>query len=86
MSKRFIFFLFIAFNSSNVLSQISTDRPDQTESAVVLSKGQIQIESGILVGEILDYIQYIQLGTKKPGRLDRPGFYFWISCYFCEPT
>jgi hypothetical protein len=51
MSKRFIFFLFIAFNSSNVLSQISTDRPDQTESAVVLSKGQIQIESGILFEE-----------------------------------
>ena len=48
MSKRFIFFLIIALNSSNVFSQISTDRPDQTESAVVLSKGQIQIESGIL--------------------------------------
>ena len=51
MSKRFIFFLFIAFNSSNVFSQISTDRPDQTDSAVVLSKGQIQIESGILFEE-----------------------------------
>ena len=48
MSKRFIFFLIIALNSSNVFSQISTDRPGQTESAVVLSKGQIQIESGIL--------------------------------------
>lgn len=51
MSKRLIFFLFIAFNSSNVFSQISTDRPDQTGSAVVLSKGQIQIESGILFEE-----------------------------------
>ena len=40
MSKRFIFFLIIALNSSNVFSQISTDRPGQTESAVVLSKGQ----------------------------------------------
>ena len=48
MSKRFIFFLIIALNSSNVFSQISTDRPGRTESAVVLSKGQIQIESGIL--------------------------------------
>ena len=51
MSKRFIFFLFITFNCSNVFSQISTDRPGQTESAVVLSKGQIQIESGILFEE-----------------------------------
>ncbi len=51
MSKRFIFFLIIALNSSNVFSQISTDRPGQTESAVVLSKGQIQIESGILFEE-----------------------------------
>lgn len=48
MTKKLILFLFIAFNSSNVLSQILTDRPGQTESAVVLSKGQIQIESGIL--------------------------------------
>ena len=51
MSKRFIFFLIIALNSSNVFSQISTDRPGRTESAVVLSKGQIQIESGILFEE-----------------------------------
>ena len=51
MSKRFIFFLIIALNSSNVFCQISTDRPGQTESAVVLSKGQIQIESGILFEE-----------------------------------
>ena len=48
MSKKLIFSLFIAFNSSNVLSQILTDRLGQTESAVVLSKGHIQIESGIL--------------------------------------
>ena len=51
MSKRFIFFLIIALNSSNVFSQILTDRPGRTESAVVLSKGQIQIESGILFEE-----------------------------------
>jgi hypothetical protein len=47
MKNRFLFFSFILFNSSFVFSQITTDRPDQTESAVVISKGQIQIESGI---------------------------------------
>jgi hypothetical protein len=36
-------------NCSLVFSQITTDRPDQTESAVVLSTGQIQVESGISI-------------------------------------
>ncbi len=49
MKNRLLFFLFLLFNSSLVFSQITTDRPDQTESAVVLSYGQIQIESGILI-------------------------------------
>ena len=49
MKKRFLIFLFLLFNSSLVFSQITTDRPDQTESAVVLSSGQIQVESGILI-------------------------------------
>ena len=47
MKNRFLFFLFLLFNSSLAFSQITTDRPDQTESALVLSLGQIQIESGI---------------------------------------
>ena len=51
MKNRFLFFSFILFNSSFVFSQITTDRPDQTESAVVISKGQIQIESGISIYE-----------------------------------
>ena len=49
MKKRFLTFLFLLFNCSLVFSQITTDRPDQTESAVVLSSGQIQVESGILI-------------------------------------
>ena len=49
MKKRFLIFLFLLLNCSLVFSQITTDRPDQTESAVVLSSGQIQIESGISI-------------------------------------
>ena len=49
MKKRFLIFLFLLFNYSLVFSQITTDRPDQTESAVVLSTGQIQVESGISI-------------------------------------
>ena len=49
MKKRFLTFLFLLFNCSLVFSQITTDRPSQTESAVVLSSGQIQVESGILI-------------------------------------
>ena len=47
MNKRLIFSLIIAFNSHNIFSQISTDRPDQTDSAFVIPKGEIQVESGI---------------------------------------
>ena len=49
MKKRFLIFLFLLLNCSLVFSQITTDRPDQTESAVVLSSGQIQVESGISI-------------------------------------
>ena len=49
MKKRFLIFLFLLFNYSLVFSQITTDRPDQTESAIVLSTGQIQVESGISI-------------------------------------
>ena len=49
MNKRFLIFLFLLFNCSLVFSQITTDRPDQTESAIVLSSGQIQVESGISI-------------------------------------
>ena len=49
MKKIFLIFLFLLINCSLVFSQIKTDRPGQTKSAVVLSSGQIQVESGILI-------------------------------------
>lgn len=43
-------FLTIVFLSQFLFAQnIITDRPDQTESAVTLEKGRLQIESGVLV-------------------------------------
>ena len=36
------------FISDYAFAQISTDRPDQTESSLVLPKGTIQIESGFV--------------------------------------
>ena len=42
----FIFF-FICF--SNLYSQLTSERPDQTESSLVLSKGHVQIETGISI-------------------------------------
>lgn len=42
------FFLIIVLSLSfNLCAQISSDRPDQTESSLVLSKSSIQIESGL---------------------------------------
>ncbi len=34
---------------SNLHSQLTTDRPDQTESSLVLSQGHVQIETGISI-------------------------------------
>ena len=49
MKNNFLFFLFVfslaLFNKG--YSQITTDRPDQTESSIPLSKGHIQVETGI---------------------------------------
>ena len=52
MLKRLTFFacslLFFAPTTFLFAQNIITDRPDQTESAVTLEKGRLQIESGIL--------------------------------------
>jgi len=42
---------FIIFSTCfySLHSQLTTDRPDQTESSLVLSKGHIQIETGISI-------------------------------------
>lgn len=48
MKIKLLFTLIITSMSfSTVFSQLTTDRPDQTESSVVLSQGHIQIETGI---------------------------------------
>lgn len=44
MKNYFLLLIFISFSG---YTQISTDRPDQTESSLVLSKNKLQIESGI---------------------------------------
>ena len=39
--------IILSISISSIHSQITTDRPDQTESSLVLSLGHIQIETGI---------------------------------------
>ena len=41
------FLIIVLSLSFNLCAQISSDRPDQTESSLVLSKSSIQIESGL---------------------------------------
>jgi len=48
MNKGLFVFLFILFSKVLFSQDIITDRPDQTESAVVVGEKKIQIESGIL--------------------------------------
>ena len=48
MKTKLLFTLILISTSfSSLFSQLITDRPDQTESSVVLSQGHIQIETGI---------------------------------------
>ena len=46
--NRLLILILMLFISDYAFAQISTDRPDQTESSLVLPKGTIQIESGFL--------------------------------------
>ena len=46
MKNYFLLLIFISFSG---YTQISTDRPDQTESSLVLSLGHVQIETGIAI-------------------------------------
>ena len=48
MNKGLFIFLFILFSKVLFSQDIITDRPDQTESAVVVGEKKIQIESGVL--------------------------------------
>ena len=50
MKIKLLFILFILSTCfSELYSQISTDRPNQTESPFTLPSGHIQIETGILI-------------------------------------
>jgi hypothetical protein len=41
--------IILSISISTIHSQITTDRPDQTESSLVLSLGHVQIETGIAI-------------------------------------
>ena len=42
-------FIFFSICFSSLYSQLTSERPDQTESSLVLSKGHVQIETGISI-------------------------------------
>ena len=52
MSNKFLIFLFLIFQSSTIYSQLTTDRPSQTDSPLVIETGYIQIETGVSAEEI----------------------------------
>ena len=57
MKTKLLFTLILISTSfSSLFSQLITDRPDQTESSVVLSQGHIQIETGISLEDSQSYI------------------------------
>ena len=47
----FLLFLLVTSLPNFLFSQITTDRPDQTESSIPLSEGHIQVETGITFEE-----------------------------------
>ena len=50
-TKLSLILIILSISISSIHSQITTDRPDQTESSLVLSSGHIQIETGIAIEE-----------------------------------
>ena len=48
-TKLLLTFIFFSICFSSLYSQLTSDRPDQTESSLVLSKGHVQIETGISI-------------------------------------
>ena len=57
MKTKLLFTLILISTSfSSLFSQLITDRPDQTESSVVLPQGHIQIETGISLEDSQSYI------------------------------
>ena len=47
--KLLLTFIFFSICFSSLYSQLTSERPDQTESSLVLSKGHVQIETGISI-------------------------------------
>ncbi|MEE9432081.1 MAG: transporter [Melioribacteraceae bacterium] len=54
MKKKYIFILVLVLLSNLFAQDLVTDRPDQTESSSTVPKNSLQIESGILLGEVED--------------------------------
>ena len=48
-TKLLLAFIFFSICFSSLYSQLTSERPDQTESSLVLSKGHVQIETGISI-------------------------------------
>ena len=57
-SKIIISFLFVLLSQNLFAQDISTDRPDRTESAETVGKNKFQIETGI---------EYSSIKNKNPG-------------------
>lgn len=48
-TKLLLTFIFFSICFTSLYSQLTSERPDQTESSLVLSKGHVQIETGISI-------------------------------------
>ena len=48
-TKLLLTFIFFSICFTSLYSQLTSERPDQTESSLVLSKGHLQIETGISI-------------------------------------
>ena len=51
MSNKFLIFLFLILQSSTIYSQLTTDRPSQTDSPLIIETGYVQVETGVSVEE-----------------------------------
>ena len=52
MKNKLFIFLLLIYQSTDLYSQLITDRPNQTDTSVIINTGDIQIETGISLQEI----------------------------------
>ena len=52
MKNKLFIFLLLLYQSTDIYSQLITDRPNQTDTSVIINTGDIQIETGISLQEI----------------------------------